>query len=48
LVDHPFEGAAIAEAVFVDLGRDAAEGEKAVVLQLCLVFRERHLLDAPV
>lgn len=24
LVDHPFEGAAIAEAVFVDFGRNAA------------------------
>ena len=38
LVDYPFEGAAIAEAVFVDFGRDAAQGEKVVVLELGLVF----------
>ncbi len=30
LVDNPFEGAAVAEAVFVDLGRDAAEDEEAI------------------
>jgi hypothetical protein len=31
LINDRFEGAAIAEAVFVDFGRDAAEGEEAAI-----------------
>ena len=38
----PFEGAAVAETVFVDLRRDAAQGEEAVVAELGFVFGERH------
>lgn len=48
LVDDPFEGAAVAEFVFVDFGRDAAEGEEVVVFELGFVFGEGHFLDAPV
>jgi len=39
LVDDPFKGAAVTEAVFVDLGRDATQGEEAVVAELRFAFR---------
>jgi len=45
LVDDPFEGGAVAEAV-VEGGWDAAEGEGFVVAEFGLVFAERHLFDA--
>jgi len=48
LVDDPFQGAAVAEAVFVDFGRDAAQGQEAVVLDLGFVFGQGHPFDAPV
>lgn len=45
LINDRFEGAAIAEAVFVDFGRDAAEGEEGVVLELSLVLRRAFVLS---
>ena len=48
LVDDPFEGGAVAEAVVEGFGRDAVEGEEAVVGELGPVFGEAHLFDAPV
>jgi hypothetical protein len=48
LVDYPFERRAVAEAIFGDLGRDAAQGEEAVVAKVGLVFGELQLLDMPV
>ncbi|HWE85137.1 MAG TPA: hypothetical protein VG267_09345 [Terracidiphilus sp.] len=45
LIDDPFKGAAVAEAVFLDLGRDAAEGEEGVVLELSLVLRRAFVLS---
>jgi len=48
LVHDPFEDGVIIEAVFVDLGRNAAQGEKAVVKRFGIVFGKGHLLDAPV
>jgi hypothetical protein len=48
LVDYRFDCRAIASAILGDLGRDAAQGEEAVVAELGLVFRELHLLDPPV
>ena len=48
LVNDPFEGAAVAELVFVDLGRDVGEGEEVVVAELGFVFGEGHAFDAPV
>ncbi len=46
LVDDPFEGGAVAEAVVEGGGWDAAEGEGFVVAEFGLVFAERHLFDA--
>ena len=47
LVNHPFEGAAIAQAVFKGFGWDAAKRERIVHLQRTVVFRQTHLiLDA--
>ena len=48
LVDDPFKGAAIAEAVFEGVWGDAAEGEEGVVAEFGAVFGEGHALDAPV
>jgi len=48
LVDNPFEGAAVAEFVFVDFGRDAAQRQEAVISELGFVSSERHSLYAPV
>ena len=48
LVDDPLQRRAVAEAVFVSLGRDAAQGEEVVVAERSLVLAEAHLLDAPV
>lgn len=48
LIDGPFKGAAVAQPVFVNLRRNPAEGQKAVVLKLGFVFGEAHLFDAPV
>ena len=48
LVDHPFEGGAVAKAVVEHFAGDAIQGEEAVVAQLRLVFGEAHLFDAPV
>lgn len=45
LIDHPFEGGAVAEAVVEGFGWDAAQGEEVVVAELGLVFRELHALD---
>lgn len=47
LVDEPFEGAAVAESVPVDLCRDSAQGEEGVVLELGFVLGERHFPHAP-
>ena len=44
LVDDPFEGAAVSEAIFEDLGRDAGEGEGGVDDQGALVFGRAHLV----
>ena len=48
MVYDPLERAAISQLVLVDLRWNPAQGQKLVVLQLRLVFRQRHLLDAPV
>lgn len=48
LVDYPLEGAAVAQAVLLDFGRDAGEGQESVVAELGFVFGEGHFLDAPV
>jgi hypothetical protein len=48
LVDDPLKGAAVAEFVFVNVGRDAAEGEEIVVTELGFVLGEGHFLDFPV
>src|SRR5713226_675406 len=45
LVDDPFEGGAVAEAVVEGGGRDAAEGEGFVVAEFGLVFAEGYLFD---
>lgn len=45
LVDDPIEGAAVAEAVVEDFGRDFGERQGFVDFQLGLVFGEPHLLD---
>ena len=37
-----FEGAAVAEFVFVDVGRDAGEGGEVDIAELGLVFGEGH------
>ena len=44
LVNHPFEGAAIAQAVFKGLGWDAAQRQGIVHLERTVVFREAHLV----
>ena len=46
LVDDPFEGGAVAEAVVEGGGWDAAQGEEVVVAEFGFVFREPHALDA--
>lgn len=46
LVDDPFEGRAVAEAVVKCGGGNAAEFEEVVVGGLGLVFGEPHALDA--
>jgi len=45
LVDDPIEGAAVAEAVAKNFGRDFGECERVVDLELGLVFGEPHFLD---
>jgi hypothetical protein len=45
LVDDLIEGAAVAEAVFEDFGRDFGERERVVDLELGLVFGQPHFLD---
>jgi hypothetical protein len=47
LVDHPFDGGAVAEAVFVGFGRDAGEGERRIDDDRGFVLAEAHALDAP-
>ena len=46
MVDDPFEGGAVAEAVVEGGGWDAAEGEGFVVAEFGFIFREGHLFDA--
>jgi len=47
LVNHPFERAAIAQAVFKGLGWDAAKRQGIVYFERAVVFREAHfILDA--
>jgi hypothetical protein len=46
LVDDPFEGGAVAEAVVEGSGGDAAQQKEVVVAQFGFVFGELHLLDA--
>jgi hypothetical protein len=46
LVDDPFDGGAIAEAVVEGGGGDPAEEEEVVVAEFGFVFRELHLFDA--
>ena len=48
LVDDPFEGGAVAEAVVEGCDGDAVQSEEAVVGDLRLVFGEAHFFDAPV
>ena len=45
MVDDPIEGAAVAEAVAKNFGRDFGECERVVDLELGLVFGEPHFLD---
>jgi hypothetical protein len=45
LVDDPFEGGAVAEAVVEGGGWDAAEGEGFAVAEFGLVFAEGHPFD---
>ena len=47
MVNDPFEGGAIAEAVIISLRRDAAEREPIVVEEGGLVFAEAHFFHAP-
>ena len=44
LVDDPFEGGAVAEAVVEGFGRDWREGEGGVYGEAELVFGEAHLV----
>jgi len=46
LVDDPFEGGAVAEAVVIRGGGDAAQGEEVVVAEFGFVFGVLHALDA--
>ena len=47
LVNHPFEGAAVAQAVFKGFGWDATQRQGIVHLDRTVVFREAHfVLDA--
>ena len=46
LVDDPFEGGAVAEAVVEGFGRDVGEGQGVVGAERFLVFGELHLFDA--
>ena len=49
LVNDPFEGGAVAEAVFIAFERNALEGESVVVKEDGFVFvREAHFGDAVV
>ena len=48
LVDDPFEGGAVAEAVFEGFGRDAGEGEEVVEMSEVLSLLSRIFVDAPV
>jgi len=48
LIDDPFEGRAIAEAVFVSVGRDAREREELVVDERGFVLAQAHFGDAVV
>jgi len=48
LVDDPFEGGAVAEAVVEGFGRDVGEGEGVVDAERFFVFGELHLFDAAV
>src|SRR5205807_2282757 len=44
LVDDPFQGAAVAEAVLERLRRDAGEGQRRVYAQGCFVLAQPHLV----
>jgi len=44
LVNHPFEGATIAQAVFKGFRWDAAKRERIVHLEGAVVFRQAHLV----
>ncbi len=46
LVDDPFEGGAVAEALVEGGGGDAAQQQEVVIAELDLVFGELHLLHA--
>ena len=46
LVDDPFEGGAVAEAVVEGGGGDAAEEQEVVVAEFGFVFGELHTVDA--
>ena len=48
MTDHPLQRRAVAEAVFVGFGRDAAESEELVVDERGLVLAQAHFGDAPV
>jgi hypothetical protein len=48
LVDDPFEGGAVAEAVFVGFGRDAGQSQELVVDERSFVLAQFHLDDAVV
>jgi len=48
LVDDPFEGGAVAEAVVLGFFRDAAEGKELVVDECRFVFAQLHFGDAVV
>lgn len=47
LVNDPFEGGAIAEAVFVGFRRNGFKGEPVVVEECGLVLGEAHFSEAP-
>ena len=45
LIDDPFDGAGVAEAVVEDLRGDAGQGERVVDLDRLLVLAQAHLVD---
>jgi hypothetical protein len=48
LINHPFEGGAIAKTVLVSLRRDIGQGKKLIVGECCFVFAQAHFFDAVV